>query len=451
MTPAEMSQRIAELERQLADALRSVAELTDQNRLLSEQLEQARREAARQAAPFRRPDNHKKEPSQHKRPGRRPGHQGSRRPLPPEVDETHEVPLRGCPRCGGAVENCRPLVQFIEEIPPVRPRVHRVVTYKGRCPACGPVRSRHPLQAGDGHHASACQLGPRALALACVLSKHHGLTARKTCRVLRDLCGLSLSPGGLTQALDRLADKGEPDYQQLLADIRAGPAVYADETSWWVGAKGWWLHVFTSPDTTVFRVEPNRSGEPVRDTLGEGFKGVLVSDCLSIYDGVDCRQHKCFAHHQKEIKAQLDQMGPGQDRTYLEAWRSFFRVVSAVWHVWGLVGEKEHDAARENFAAQRDELLARPVSQEQDVGIRNRLDKQRDHLLTCLEEPESVEPTNNRAERALRPAVIARKVSCGNKTERGETTFERLASLAATYAQRGLDLVSSFSLLAALR
>jgi transposase len=178
---------------------------------------------------------------------------------------------------------------------------------------------------------------------------------------------------------------------------------------------------------------------------------VLVSDCLSIYDGVACRQHKCIAHHQKEIKAQLDQLGPGQDRTYLQAWRSFFRTVCTIWKAWALVGDEERQAARRNLAARRDELLDRPVSQEQDVRIRNRLQKQRERLLLCLDEPESVEPTNNRAERALRPAVIARKVSCGNKTQRGKTTFERLASLAATYAQRGLDLVASFALLAALR
>jgi hypothetical protein len=447
----QLRRELAELKAENATLCQQLETLTQHNRLLCEQLEQARREAARQAAPFRRPEAHKKPKSSHKKPGRPTGHTGSRRPTPPEVDETHDVPLPGCPGCGGPVDDCRPVEQFIEEIPPVRPRVLRVITYTARCSRCGPVCSRHPLQTGSGHHASACQLGPRAVGLAAILSKHHCLSTRKTSRVLRDLCGLKVSPGGISQMLDRLADKGETDYQKLLADIRAGPAVYADETSWWVGKPGWWLHVFTSPKTTVFRVEANRSSQVASDTLGAGFEGVLVSDCLNIYDVLPYRQHKCMAHHQKAIKEQLQQLGPDGSRTYLQRWQSFFRVVSAVWRVWDILDDKQRQAARQNFAARRDELLAQAVSQQADVRIRNRLAKQRERLLVCLEEPESVEPTNNRAERALRPAVIARKLSCGNKTERGKKTFERLASLATTFCQRDADLVSSFAQIASRR
>jgi hypothetical protein len=294
-------------------------------------------------------------------------------------------------------------------------------------------------------------LGPRAVALAALLNKHLGLTFRKTCAVLRELCGLEVSPGGLSQALDRLADRAEADYQRLQADVRAGPAVYADETSWWVGGPGRWLWVFTNPTTTLYRVEAGRDSRVVVETLGPDFEGVLVSDCLSSYDPPDYRKHKCVAHHQKAIGEQLGQLAAGESRGYLEEWRSFFRQVIAVWRVWGRLPDQGRAAARSNFAARRDELLGREVRQAGDVRIRNRLEKQSEHLLGCLEDPEVVEPTNNRAERALRPAVIARKVSCGNKTERGEKTWERLASLAATCWQRGQDVVVFFTARAQLR
>src|SRR5262245_9536358 len=335
MTPLDLQQQILELQQRLADALRRVEDLTAENARLREQLEQAQRQAARQAAPFRRPDSHKKDPSCHKRPGRPEGHPGARRATPDSVDESHEVPLTGCPCCGGAVEDCRPVEQFVEEIPPVRPRVFRIVTFQGRCPHCGPVCSRHPMQSGGGHHASACGLGPHAAALAALLNKHLGLTFRKTCAVLHELCGLEVSPGGLSQALDRLADRAELDYQRSQADVRAGPAVYADETSWWVGGPGQWLWVFSNPSTTLYRVEAKRDSQVVSETLGPDFEGVLVSDCLNSYDPPAYRKHKCIAHRQKAIKEQLDQLAAGQSRACLEGWRSFFRQVIAVWKVWG--------------------------------------------------------------------------------------------------------------------
>jgi transposase len=432
---------IRDLQHQLAEALRRIDELVAENRHLRDQLDQAQREAARQAAPFRQAEAKKIPPDQRRRPGRPVGHPGVNRRVPDHVDATLTVGLPECPHCHGPVHDCQPLVQLIEEIPPVRPQVIRLITTAATCPQCGPVASTHPLQAGRGHHASRVQLGPRALALGVVLNKQHGLTLRKTCRVLKDLCGLSLSAGGLSQALNRVADRLDGDYQALFADLRAGPATYADETSWWVGGPGHWLWTFTSPTTTLYQVRASRAGEVVTSVLGPHYPGVLVSDCLTSYDGAVPfdRKHKCIAHHQKAIRTGLDHPSTG-DRTYLEAWRSFFRQVSAVWKVWAVLPSEQQAAARTHYAARRDELLAQVIEQPEDLRIRNRLSKQQPYLLTCLEHPEA-EPTNNRAERALRPAVIARKLSCGNRTERGKTTFEVLTSLATTWVQRGLDVV----------
>src|SRR5262249_54008618 len=99
------------------------------------------------------------------------------------------------------------------------------------------------------------------------------------------------------------------------------------------------------------------------------------------------------------------------------------------------------EAAVVNLRAERDRLLALAVEQPGDVRVRNRLEKQRPWLLGCLEDPR-VEPTNNRAERAVGPAGVARKVSCGSKTERGGATFEVLTSLAGTCWQQGKDFIS---------
>jgi hypothetical protein len=442
---AELVQLVADLREQVERLTARVEELTAENQQLREQLEQCRREGARQAAPFRRPERKKIAPEKRKKPGRPEGHVGVNRPVPDHVDETISVPLDACPHCGGAVANCVPVEQYIEEIPPVRPRVIRLITRQGSCARCGTVASTHPLKTGHGVLASRVHLGPRALAVAATLNKQHGLSMRKTCRVLQDLCGLKLSPGGLSQLLDRLADRLEKDYQSLFTDLRAGPATYVDETSWWVGGPGHWLWVFTSPSTTLFQVENHRSSRAVTEVLTVDYRGVLVSDCLATYDTLPYeRKHKCIAHHQKAIREQLDSPGLG-DRSYLEAWRAFFRAVTTIWKVWEHVPPEQQAAARAHLVQQRDELLARELRQPQDLRIRNRLQKQQPFLLTCLDYPEDVETTNNRAERALRPAVIARKVSCGNKTERGKETWEVLTSLLVTWWQRGLEVIAQIT------
>lgn len=437
---------VRDLEQRLDQALRRIDELVAENHHLNQRVEQLQKEAARQAAPFRKPETKKVPAELRKRPGRPVGHPGVNRPVPETVDEHIDQPLTCCPHCQGPVHVEQTHTQYIEEIPPVRPRVIKLTTHSGTCATCGSVQSSHPLQTGRGFAASQVHLGPRALAFAITLNKQHGLTMRKTCRVLHDAFGLKLSPGGLSQALDRMADRVEPDYQQLFADVRAGPAVYTDETSWWVGGPGQWLWTFTSPTTTLFQVRSERSSAVVLDVLTPEYAGVFVSDCLNIYDaGVPlARKHKCIAHHQKAIREQLHSPGLG-DRTYLESWKECLRSVCDVHRAWPQMAEPMRVQVREYFAKRCEELLSREVTQPQDERIRNRLAKQKAHLLTCLEDEGAAEPTNNRAERSLRPAVIARKVSCGNKTDRGKRTWERLASLATTLAQRGLNVLSEFT------
>jgi hypothetical protein len=222
---------------------------------------QLQTEAARQAAPFRRRETKKVPAEKRKRPGRPDHHIGVNRPIPDLIDEIADVPLTDCPKCQGPVLDVAERVQYVEEIPVVRPRVTKIITRIGTCPCCGRVESTHPLQTGRGTKASAVHLGPRSLALAATLNKQHGLSMRKTCRVLRDACGLKLSAGGLSQALDRLADRCQPDYEQLIQDVRAGPAAYVDETSWWVGGPG-------HTGCTYSRIRPPRStGSRVRGAV----------------------------------------------------------------------------------------------------------------------------------------------------------------------------------------
>lgn len=423
------AERIAALEARLAETGRRFEELE--------------RRAARGAAPFARPEG--KRSTSPKRPGRKGGRRGACRVRPPEeaVDRRIEAPLTHCPHCGDALapETDELLEQTLIEAPPARPHVIRLVTHRNRCRGCGRrVASTHPLQVSTAGGAAGSHLGPRALALAASLNKGLGLTMRKTCAVLRDLLGIDLSPGGLAQALARAAGRLAPAYDALLESVKAEPVLHTDETSWWVGRAGFSLWVLTNRAGTCYRVVPARSRAEAEALLGD-YRGVLVSDCLNIYDGLTPRQHKCYAHHLKEIGKALDDPG-ARASPYLRELRGLLAGAMALKAEMARLPAAEVARMRRALEANADRLLGLPGT-EADAGddaapveekLRRRLRKQRDHLFTFLDH-EAVDATNNLAERQLRPAVISRKLSCGNKTERGAATWQVLASLAATCRQ----------------
>lgn len=431
--------RIRELEAENARLRAEVRRLRQLVATLQDRVEQLTRQAHRQAAPFRRPEKDKKPPDQHGTPGRPVGHPPAHRPPPSHIDEDIEVPLAACPRCGGPVADLQRREQFIEDLPPIRPHVTRLVTYTGTCPTCGPLQSTHPKQVSTAVGAAGTHLGARAVALAALLNKHLGLTTRSTCRVLKVLGGLSITPGGLVQAMHRLAHKTQDALADLVAGLRDQPSVHIDETSWWVGGPGYWLWTFTTPDRTLYHVDESRGRQVVTDTLGPRFSGVVVSDCLASYENLPYVQHKCYAHHLRAVAEGRDARPPAE-RTWFDEVAGLLKAAMILGGLRGDLPPPRWAECRRNLDAKADALLAAPRSDPIEERVANRLRKRRQWLFTFLDRP-GVEATNNRAERALRPAVIARKLSCGNKTARGQRTWETLASLAATCAQRDQDFI----------
>ncbi len=430
-------QRIQELEAENQRLRAENEQLRETIKQLHGRVEELERQNARQAAPFRRKDKDRKPPDPHGKPGRKPGHPPAYREKPTEIDDDIEVPLEACPHCGEAVFGVEPCEQFIEDLPPIRPHVTRRVTYTGTCPRCGGVRSTHPDQVSTATGAAKTHLGARALGLAAFLNKQLGMTVRSTCRVLETLGGLRITPGGLTQAMHRVAERTEADYRNLLAGLRSQEAVYADETSWWVGGPGHWLWTFATRERTIYRVESSRGKDVVFDTLGTKFGGVLISDCLATYENLPYTMQKCYAHHLKAIVQARDRK-PEPERTYLNDLVAMLKAAMTLGRIRADLPPPEVADIRAHLESRADELLLPTRNDPDEERVANRLRKRRVHLFTFLDHPE-VEPTNNRAERALRPAVIARKLSCGNKTQRGKRTWEILASLAATCNQRGQD------------
>jgi transposase len=438
---AEQARRIAELE---ADLRRSEAErqrLRRENDKLKEELDAARRAVSRQAAPFSRGTR----VAQPRRPGRHAGVAYGRRAhrrAPTHVDETYTASLPAtCPHCAAPVRRVRVATQYQEELPVQRPVVRRFTIHIGHCTQCRRrVQGRHPLQTSDALGAAAVQLGPQAVAFAVLLNKRSGLAYGKIATLLRDRFGLTITRGGLVHAIHRAARQAQPSYETLRATVRGSPVVTVDETSWRVEAALQWLWTWVTPETTVYAILPGRGVAQAASVIGLDYPGVLQHDGWHSYRSfVQAAHQTCLAHLLRRCRALLLD-DPAQP--WVTAVKDVLQAALATrdgYHA-GTVSAHGLAVARGQYVERLGRLLARRPSRHRRLALLQQ------HLLTeftaifsFLFDP-TLDATNWRAEQALRPAVVTRKMcGGGNRTARGADSQQVLASVLRTADQRGLD------------
>ena len=448
-TPPHPPQQIIEElrrdnERLREDLRRSEAErqrLRRENEKLKDELEAARRAVSRQAAPFSRGTR----VAVPKRPGRRAGAaygpRAHRRP-PTHVDETYDAPLPAhCPDCQGAVRRVRVARQYQEELPVQRPLVRVFHVAIGRCTQCRRrVQGRHALQTSDALGAAAVQLGPQAVAFAVLLNKRFGLPYGKITALLRDRCGLRVTRGGLVQAIHRAARQARPTYAALCATVRGSPVVTADETSWRVDADLQWLWAFVTPETTVYAIQPGRGLAQAAHVIGVDYPGVLQRDGWQSYRQFTHAAHQtCLAHLLRRCRVLLLEY-PGQP--FVTAVKAILQAALATRDRYHAGGLSDHGLAiaRGHYLARVGQLLQRTPSRRLAVRrLQQHLIVEFDALFSFLFDP-TLDATNWRAEHALRPAVVTRKMcGGGNRTRRGADSQQVLASVLRTADQRALD------------
>jgi transposase len=433
---AEREQLRVENERLRAERER----LQQINQRLRGEVEALRRAAKRQAAPFSKGD-----PTPHpKRSGRRPGAAygtpAHRRP-PEHVDQVVTVRLpAGCPGCGGELALERVATQHVEELPPTCPLVIRFEVQVGRCRACGRrVQPRHPAQTSDALGAAGAQLGPRAVALAAWLSKGLGVPAGKIARLFAQL-GLRVTPGGISQAVARAGRRCQPTYQALAEGVRASPVVAPDETGWRVGGIRAWLWTFVGTQVTVYRIAHGRGYADAAAVLGEGYAGVLERDGWAPYRRFQHATHQsCLAHLLRRCRELLADADRGQAKTPHAVRRILEHALGLRdAHQAGTLDAATLAAEAGRLGAKVDQLVAGATRYPPNRRLLDHLAREREHLFTFLRIP-GVEATNWRAEHAIRPAVVTRKVWGGNRTWAGAATWQTLTSVLRTASQQGRD------------
>lgn len=407
---------------------------------LRKALEEALRSLKRQAAPFS-----KGQPkSNPKRPGRKSGRdygQRAFRAIPDRVDEKISVELpKKCPDCGGPVIHDSTQPQFQEDI--VRQTiVRRFDVEVGYCRDCGGhVQGRHPLQSSDALGAAQVQVGPQALTLATHLTKQMGISHERSAAVLAWGYGLQVSRSALCRAIGRLGKKAEPTYQALQIAVRHSLVNRLDETSWRVAGRLQWLWVCVSEEVTLYAILPGRGFVQAASILGEDYEGFLNHDgWRPYYRFVQAFHQSCLSHLIRRCREMIETASAAAAR-FAAAVMQCLRDGLALRDRYAQKEISLHglSVATGRLVARMGRLLAKTFRTPANRRLAKHLRHEEPWLFTFLHCP-GIEATNNAAERALRPAVVARKTWGGNRTENGAKTQQILISLLATSRQQGKD------------
>ncbi len=233
----------------------------------------------------------------------------------------------------------------------------------------------------------------------------------------------------------------------MLDKVRSLPVAHADETSWRHDGRNFWVWFAGDQDLAAFHLDAHRSAEAAQILLGERFPGVLVADAYASYNGVHPKYRQSCLDHMKTKAKELDQelallKGPGADPQA----RQFCQGVQGLIHdacqahqrlnqgPWRAKAAKKQGRA---LRARLRRLCARPFHYAPAKTFRQRLrGKEQKLLFTCFDRPK-VPPTNNLAERSLRPVVIMRRVIQGTRSDQGLENHSVLRSLLETARRQG--------------
>jgi transposase len=439
-TPPEVQAYIRALEARLA-ALEELEtrlhSLQAPVRTLEERLTQTSRNSSRPPSSDPPGSPRPKGRAGQRRRGGQPGHRGHTRSLIP-VEEVAEVVVLKPERCQGCQaplwgDDASPFRHQVIEMPPIEPVVTEYQWHQLVCPDCGET-TRAPWPAG----VPSGTYGPRVHATVALCTGAYRLSKRTTAEVMADLFGVPMSVGTISQSEKLTTAVLAKPVEQARDAVAAQAVAHLAETSWRQNGKRAWLWVAVTSMVTVFVMRCSRGSQVARELLGERFGGILVTDRYSAYNWYPVRWRQlCWAHLVRDFEAMRARGGTSEaigEALLVQAHQMF-----TWWH-----RVREGTLARSTFRSYMS-ALRKEVHRLLEVGSRcgvpktegtcREILKRREALWTFVQ-VEGVEPTNNVAERSIRPGVQWRKGSFGTQSEAGSRFVESLMTVVATLKQQ---------------
>lgn len=397
-----------------------------------------------------------------KRPGAREGHPGTRRPAPPRIDARQEHRLAACPCCGGALQRCnRSRTRIIEDLlENLRAEATEHTIHRDYCPSCR--KHVEPVVPDALPNAT---FGHRLISFTSWCHYGLGVTLDQLIDILQFHLQTRLSAGGLIAAWQRLAEMLAPWYEQLAQQARKSAYLHADETGWRVAGQTCWLWCFANGQVCYYLIDRNRGSPVLQRFFGQAFDGILLHDFWAAYESIDVADRQyCLVHLLRELEKVDQQRAAGQTTAArgavsgyaaAHAGEAAAHAGEAAWHGFAqtlrrLIRDGIRLRRRPDFTPEKyrgrivrigrrlDALLATDVDDADARRLLKRLRRTGDHLFTFLDYPQ-IPFENNFAERQIRPAVILRKNSQSNRSDRGAHTQAVLMSVYRTLRLRGHD------------
>ncbi len=350
-----------------------------------------------------------------------------------------------CRGCGAGLSleagPCDPADERVQvvDLPPVRAEVTEYRLAARQCASCGTTtRAGRPAEAGVG------SFGPRLQAVATLLVGRYRLSRREAVACLAELGEVELSVGALAHLEQGTSAALLPVVEAVTLAVQQAPVANLDETGWWQGKTRRWLWTLVTETLTLFRLDPSRSKAVAQALLGPDWTGIVGSDRYSAYRYLPLDQRQlCWAHlirDFRKIAAYNQHQRPFGERLLAIATRVF-----AVWHRFRAEAIDRPTLLLELAPLQQalrqtlEDGLDPPHAVVAGALCGNLLDSW--PALWTFAHFDGVEPTNNAAERALRPAVLWRKGSFGTQSDSGSRFVERIMTVAATCKQQGRGLL----------
>jgi transposase len=304
--------------------------------------------------------------------------------------------------------------------------VTHFILHKGKCQCCGKtVKARIPTEFRSGY-------GPRLSAVIAELSGSHGASRQSVQDFCQSVFGLSISTGAIQRIIDRASDALLPIYNAIGNQARRSEVNGVDETSWFQCGKLQWLWTLVNDVVAFFMIHPKRSKQAFNE-LVQDWQGILISDNYGVYVNWINQRQTCLAHLIRKAKG----LAQRKDKSIRRFGESILKELQLLCH-WAKKPPDEKQWT--DFYSRLLLLLMLYEGGDDDAGQLARSIAREIESLWVFLDQNGVEPTNNRAERALRFAVLWRKRSYGTQSDKGNRWVERILSLKQTCRIRSMPV-----------
>lgn len=371
------------------------------------------------------------------------GHIGWFRKKPDRIDRIEEVRLKRCPHCGSRdLSECSKIDEHLQEdivLPKIESVLYRHHHYY--CKHCKKVVSSKGKNELEHSY-----IGPKTKAFAAFL-RYAVKISERDCKVLfQRAFNLKIVASSIAGFREQLKKAGSPLYQVLKQSLRTGAFIHADETGWKINGDNCWLWKFSNKKICVSHIDTSRGQKVVENIVGNTYGGILISDFLSAYNKIATKnKQRCLIHILRDLEKVREYWHDDQEvLRYLTRLKKIFEDAIAL--------QAEYKDKRWN-----DVYYTRRAALEnslKDFGFPNpnkrilkrfakRLERHKDELLTFLYEKE-IDYHNNHAEQQIRPDVLFRKITFGNRSDKGAEYHNVIMSILQTAKLNGIDPINTF-------